>query len=72
MEVIAEIGLIYDGSIGELFNICEAVCKTEVDTVKFQHHLAEIESSEHEKFRINFSYVDKTRQEYWKRNEILQ
>ena len=59
MEVIAEIGLIHDGSIGELFNITEATCKTKVDTIKFQHHLADEESSEYEKFRINFSKIKK-------------
>ena len=30
-------------------------------------YIAEYESSEFEEFRINFSYEDKTRFDYWKR-----
>jgi N-acetylneuraminate synthase len=35
--------------------------------VKFQIHIAEAESSKEEPFRIDFSYQDRSRQEYWRR-----
>lgn len=36
-------------------------------TVKFQTHIAAAESSAHEPFRVNFSYEDATRYDYWDR-----
>lgn len=65
--LIAEIGQAHDGSLGILHSYIDAVAKTGVDAIKFQTHIAEAESSLHEPFRINFSYEDKTRFEYWKR-----
>jgi N-acetylneuraminate synthase len=44
--------------------------KTGVDAVKFQTHLADAESSIDEPFRIEFSYQDSSRYEYWKRMEF--
>ena len=41
-----------------------------VDTVKFQTFIREAESSIEEEFRLNFSYEDKTRLDYWKRMEF--
>lgn len=50
----------------------DALAPTGVNTIKFQVHLAEAESSIHEKFRVNFSYQDATRYDYWKRMEFTQ
>ena len=37
-----------------------------ITDIKFQVHIADAESSKHEKFRKKFSLVDKTRYDYWK------
>ena len=68
--IIAEIGQAHDGSLGILHSYIDAVSETGVDAVKFQTHIAEAESSIYEPFRKNFSYVDKTRFDYWKRMEF--
>ncbi len=41
-----------------------------MDAIKFQTHIARAESSEHEPFRVNFSYEDPTRYDYWQRMEF--
>lgn len=68
--IIAEIAQAHDGSVGILHSYIDALAATGVDAIKFQTHLAEAESSSHEQFRIPFSYVDKTRYDYWKRMEL--
>jgi len=68
--IIAEIGQAHDGSLGILHSYIDAVAKTGVSAVKFQTHIAEAESSSLESFRINFSYEDATRQDYWRRMEF--
>ena len=65
--LIAEIGQAHDGSLGILHSYIDALAGTGVDAVKFQTHIASAESSIHEPFRVNFSYEDKTRYDYWKR-----
>ncbi|HEB62240.1 MAG TPA: N-acetylneuraminate synthase [Bacteroidetes bacterium] len=65
--LIAEIGQAHDGSLGILHSYIDAVAETGVDAIKFQTHIAEAESSLAEPFRINFSYEDATRFDYWKR-----
>jgi len=67
MFIIAEIAQAHDGSLGILHSYIDALAKAGVDAVKFQTHIAEAESSEHEPFRVNFSYEDKTRYDYWER-----
>jgi N-acetylneuraminate synthase len=52
--VIAEIGLGHDGSLGMAHSYIEAISKTGADAVKFQTHIPEYESTEEEKFRVNF------------------
>lgn len=69
-QLIAEIAQAHDGSLGILHSFIDALAETGVQTIKFQVHIAEAESSEFEKFRIPFSYVDKTRKDYWKRMEF--
>ncbi|QWE31036.1 N-acetylneuraminate synthase family protein [Polynucleobacter sp. Adler-ghost] len=68
--LIAEIGLSHDGSLGFAHSMIEAISKTGFDAVKFQTHIASHESSLDEPFRINFSYQDKTRYDYWRRTEF--
>jgi N-acetylneuraminate synthase len=65
--IIAEIAQAHDGSLGILHSYIDALAHTGVDAVKFQVHIAEAESSADEPFRINFSYEDKTRYDYWQR-----
>ena len=65
--IIAEIGQAHEGSLGMLHSYIDALATTGVDAVKFQMHIAEAESSEHEPFRVKFSLEDKTRFDYWKR-----
>lgn len=64
---IAEIGQAHEGSLGILHSYIDALATTGVDAIKFQTHIAEAESSIYEPFRVNFSYEDKTRFDYWKR-----
>ena len=68
--IIAEIAQAHDGSLGILHSYIDALAGTGVQIVKFQLHIAEAESSELETFRVPFSYVDKSRKEYWKRMEF--
>ncbi len=68
--IIAEIAQAHDGSLGLLHSYIDAIAKTGVNAIKFQTHIAEAESSIHEPFRVNFSYEDKTRFDYWKRMEF--
>lgn len=65
--IIAEIGQAHEGSLGILHSYIDAVAQTGVNAVKFQMHIAEAESSEHEPFRVKFSLEDETRFDYWKR-----
>lgn len=67
---IAEIGLAHDGSLGMAHSYIDALAETGVNAVKFQMHLAVYESSEHEKFRVNFSYEDSSRYDYWQRTSF--
>lgn len=68
--IIAEIAQAHDGSLGILHSYIDALAETGVDAIKFQTHIAEAESSSKEPFRVNFSYEDKTRYDYWKRMEF--
>lgn len=67
IEIIAEIAQAHDGSLGIAHSYIDALASTGVDTVKFQMHIASAESSEFEQFRVNFSFEDKTRYDYWER-----
>jgi N,N'-diacetyllegionaminate synthase len=69
---IAEIGQAHDGSLGLAHSYIDVLAETGVDAVKFQTHVAQAESSEYEPFRVNFSFEDKTRFDYWKRMEFTQ
>ena len=68
--IIAEVGQAHDGSLGIAHSFIDALNGSGVDAIKFQTHIAEAESSKLEPFRVNFSYEDKTRYEYWERMEF--
>lgn len=68
--IIAEISQNHDGSLGQAHAFIDAVAGTGADAIKFQTHIAEEESTPDEPFRVNFSYCDKTRYDYWKRMEF--
>lgn len=68
--IIAEIAQAHEGSLGIMHSYIDALATTGVDAIKFQTHIAAAESSDQEQFRVNFSYVDKTRYDYWKRMEF--
>lgn len=68
--LVAEIGQAHDGSVGILHSLVEAAATAGVDAVKFQVHIASAESSLLEPFRVQFSHVDATRFDYWKRMEL--
>lgn len=70
LEIIAEIAQAHDGSLGVAHSYIDALQGSGVNTIKFQMHIAEAESSEFEQFRVNFSYEDKTRFDYWRRMEF--
>lgn len=70
VEIIAEVGQAHEGSLGIAHSYIDALSQVGVDIVKFQTHISEAESSSEEPFRINFSYEDKTRSDYWKRMEF--
>lgn len=70
--LIAEIAQAHDGSLGIAHSYIDAVADAGVDAIKFQTHIAEAESTRKEKFRVNFSYEDSTRYDYWKRMEFTE
>ncbi|MEO0731320.1 MAG: N-acetylneuraminate synthase family protein [Bacteroidota bacterium] len=72
MYLIAEIAQAHDGSLGILHSYIDALAATGVGAVKFQTHLAAAESSVHEPFRVNFSYEDATRYNYWARMSFTE
>jgi len=70
MYIIAEIAQAHDGSLGILHSYIDALAAVGVDAIKFQTHIAHAESSRKEPFRVNFSFEDATRYDYWQRMEF--
>ena len=70
--LVAEIGQAHDGSLGSVHSYIDALKEIKIDAIKFQIHYADAESSKYEKFRIKFSYQDKSRYDYWKRIEFTE
>ncbi len=65
--IIGEVGLAHDGSLGAAHAYVDRLAKVGVDAVKFQTHIAAVESSRYEDFRVNVFPQDKTRPDYWRR-----
>ena len=70
--IVAEIAQAHDGSLGLLYSLIDASKKAGADAVKFQFHCAEEESLPFDKWRIPFSYEDKSRFDYWKRMQFSE
>ncbi len=70
--IIAEVAQAHDGSLGIAHSYIDAVAQAGADAIKFQTHIAAAESSIDEPFRVNFSYEDPTRYDYWKRMEFTE
>lgn len=68
--VIAEIAQAHDGSLGMAHAFIDAVAAAGADAVKFQTHIADVESTLDERFRVPMSGQDATRWHYWKRMEF--
>lgn len=68
--IICEIAQAHDGSLGIAHSMIDAAADAGVDAVKFQTHIASEESTYDDRFRENFSTIDKTRYDYWKRMEF--
>jgi len=70
--IIGEVAQAHDGSLGIAHSYIDALAKVGVNAIKFQTHIAEAESSKQEPFRVNFSYEDKTRYDYWQRMQFTK
>jgi len=68
--LIAEVAQSHDGSLGLAHSFIDAAADAGADAIKFQTHIADAESTVDEPFRVQFSYEDQTRYEYWKRMEF--
>jgi N-acetylneuraminate synthase len=70
VAVIGEVGQAHDGSLGIAHAFIDAIADAGADAVKFQTHIAAAESRADEPWRVEFSYADVTRYDYWKRMEF--
>lgn len=68
--VIAEVAQAHDGSLGYAHAFVDLAADCGADAIKFQTHIARAESTEDEPFRVQFSYQDETRFDYWRRMEF--
>lgn len=67
---MGEVGNAHDGSLNTAHAYINVIAKSGAHAVKFQTHIAAAESSPGEPFRVQFSYADATRYDYWKRLEF--
>ena len=70
MYIIAEVAQAHDGSLGNAIAFIHAAARSKVNAIKFQMHIAEEESTEQERFRINCFPQDINRYQYWKRTSF--
>lgn len=70
--IIGEIGQNHDGSLGMAHAYVDALADAGADAIKFQTHIASDETTLDDKFRVNFSYQDATRYDYWRRMEFTE
>jgi N-acetylneuraminate synthase len=64
VQIIAEVGLAHEGSLGTAHRYIDAVELAGADAVKFQVHNR---TDPNEPWRVKFSEQDKTRYDYWQR-----
>src|SRR5262249_19436305 len=70
--VIGEVAQAHDGSLGMAHAYIDAIANNGADAVKFQTHIAAVESTPGEPWRVQFSQQDATRYDYWKRMEFTE
>jgi N-acetylneuraminate synthase len=71
IKIIAEIGLAHDGSYALATSYIHKAKKAGADCVKFQTHIADVESSVYDEFRVKSKFFDdKTRKSYWERTSF--
>jgi N-acetylneuraminate synthase len=68
--IIGEVAQAHDGSLGMAHAYIDAIARAGADAVKFQTHIAAAESTPGEPWRVQFSYQDATRYDYWRRMEF--
>lgn len=71
-QIIAEVGLAHDGSLGIAHSYIDAIAKTGASAVKFQTHIAHAESTTREPWRRKFAVEDTTRFDYWQRTGFAE
>lgn len=69
-ELIAEIGLSHEGSLGRALSMITECKESGMDYVKFQFHSSYHESTKNEAFRVNVFPQDITRRDYWDRTSF--
>jgi N-acetylneuraminate synthase len=70
--IVGEVGQAHDGSLGLAHAFIDAIAAAGADVVKFQTHIADAESTEHEPWRVRFSRQDERRCDYWRRMEFTE
>jgi len=70
--VVGEVAQTHDGSLGMAHAFIDAIANAGADAVKFQTHIAAVESTLGEPWRVKFSPQDTTRYDYWKRMEFTE
>jgi N-acetylneuraminate synthase len=69
-NLIGEIGLSHEGSLGFALSLIDACKQSGLEYVKFQHHSSTHESTRDEKFRTNVFPQDESRFDYWSRTSF--
>lgn len=69
-NLIGEIGLSHEGSVGFALSMIDACKQSGLDYVKFQHHSSSHESTKDEKFRTDVFPQDSSRFNYWSRTSF--
>jgi N-acetylneuraminate synthase len=69
-KIIAEVGQAHEGSDSLAHSFIDEAAESGADAVKFQLHIADVESCVEDDFRARHSYSRETRFEYWKRHEF--
>ena len=69
-QIIGEVGLSHEGSLGVAIRYVEALAEVGVSAVKFQMHIPEAESSRDEPFRNPVFKQDRSRHDYWSRTSF--